>query len=277
LNNDGRLDVLSASERDNKIAWYPQSSGGQFDEQRVISETALGANAVVAADLNGDGAPDVLSASKRDDKIARYSNHLTAADSFSSARPLNQPDPDGPQQGENGNANEAYDLLVSDLDADGDPDVVTASALDNKIAWHENLDSSFSSQRLISIQAFGARSIAAADLNSDGLPDVLSASFNDDKVAWYENQLNTARSRPGGASKARCRLAPNPTDGYLRFLGSALQPRQPAQLTVRSARGRVLVRRRLTALHTRLELPPGLYSLTLRQGAKRFHRKVILR
>jgi hypothetical protein len=32
----------------------------------------------------------------------------------------------------------AYDVHAADLDGDGDPDVLSASFNDNKIAWYEN-------------------------------------------------------------------------------------------------------------------------------------------
>ena len=85
-------------------------------------------------------------------------------------------------------ANDAYSVRASDLDGDGDPDVLSASRLDGKIAWYENLGGgSFSAQRVISTAARGAYSVHASDLDGDGDPDVLSASFGDGKIAWYEN------------------------------------------------------------------------------------------
>jgi hypothetical protein len=74
LDGDGDLDVLSASENDNKIAWYANDGTGRFGPQQVITTEADGAESVYAADLDGDGDLDVLSASARDDKIAWYEN-----------------------------------------------------------------------------------------------------------------------------------------------------------------------------------------------------------
>ena len=82
----------------------------------------------------------------------------------------------------------AYLVHAADLDGDGDPDVLSASANDDKIAWYENLGGgAFSAQRVITTDADGAAYVHAADLDGDGDPDVLSASFDDDKIAWYEN------------------------------------------------------------------------------------------
>ena len=82
----------------------------------------------------------------------------------------------------------AYSVCACDLDGDGDADVLSASHLDDKIAWYENLGGgSFGAQQVITTAADGAWSVYACDLDGDGDADVLSASDHDDKIAWYEN------------------------------------------------------------------------------------------
>ena len=75
LDGDGDMDLLSASQGDDKIAWYENTDGaGTFGPQHVITQDADYAQRVFAADLDGDGDVDVLSASSRDNKIAWYEN-----------------------------------------------------------------------------------------------------------------------------------------------------------------------------------------------------------
>ncbi|MCI0654512.1 MAG: hypothetical protein L0Y39_08560, partial [Methylococcaceae bacterium] len=51
----------------------------------------------------------------------------------------------------------AVDVYTADLDRDGELDILSASVLDDKIAWYENLDDSneFGSQQVISVTADG--------------------------------------------------------------------------------------------------------------------------
>ncbi|MEC8510578.1 MAG: VCBS repeat-containing protein, partial [Planctomycetota bacterium] len=109
-----------------------------------------------------------------DDKIAWYEN--LGGGSF------------GLQEVITTSAGGAISVYATDLDGDGDADVLSASTADDKIAWYENLGGgSFGPQQEITTAADGAFSVYATDLDGDGDADVLSASTNDDKIAWYEN------------------------------------------------------------------------------------------
>lgn len=79
-------------------------------------------------------------------------------------------------------------VCTSDLDCDGDMDVLSASYNDNKIAWYENNNQGqFLNQKIITQETMGAISVYASDLDGDGDMDVLYASYNDSKIAWCEN------------------------------------------------------------------------------------------
>ena len=151
-----------------------------------ISTTADGAGSVFAADLDSDGDLDVLSASVADDKIAWYEN----ADADSDG----EPDASWTARPITTSADGAISVFAADVDGDGDPDVLSASELDDKVAWYENADTNSDgvpdaswTARTITTGADRARSVYAADVDGDGDLDALSASFDDDTIAWYEN------------------------------------------------------------------------------------------
>ena len=176
LDGDGDLDAISASYND-KIAWYENTDGkGSFGPQRVITTAAAGAVSVSAGDVDGDGDLDVLSASWLDDKIAWYEN-IDGLGRF------------GPQQVITTSAHGAISVHASDVDGDGDLDVLSTSRFDDEIAWYENIDGlgRFGPQQLVTTAADGPLSVTAGDVDGDGDLDVLSASSNDDTIAWYEN------------------------------------------------------------------------------------------
>jgi hypothetical protein len=177
LDGDGDADVLSASWADNTLAWYENQGGGSFGPQQVITTAADFAQCVYAVDLDGDGDADVLSAAQSVNSIAWYRNRLNSANQDF-----------GPQNVITTEADNAYSVYATDLDGDGDADVLSASVTDDKVAWYENLGGgSFGPQQVITTDASAANSVHAVDLDGDGDADVLSASWGDDKIAWYEN------------------------------------------------------------------------------------------
>jgi hypothetical protein len=192
VDGDGDIDILSASFGDNTIAWYESpeientvlnpDGGSPEYVKHVVTNSASRASSVFAIDMDSDGDTDVLAASASDNKIAWYEAELDT-------------DTDGvvflgfTEHVISEEAIGAKSVYAADLDSDGDPDVISASNGDNKIAWYENSDGAgtFGAQQVISSTAVGANSVHVADVNSDGHLDVLSASGGNDTIAWYQN------------------------------------------------------------------------------------------
>jgi hypothetical protein len=149
-----------------------------FEEHVVIDNTSgvLGIRDIFASDIDGDGDLDMITASYDDDKIAWYEN-IDGQGKFDVQKIIST------------NANGALSVFSSDIDGDGDMDVLSASIIDDKIAWYENVDGQgeFGMEVIIAINEDGANSVVVADIDGDGDMDVLSTSQFDSKVAWYEN------------------------------------------------------------------------------------------
>ena len=195
LDGDGDLDVLSASESDDKIAWYENTDGaGTFGEQQVITTAADGAQSiysVYAADLDGDGDLDVLSATH--DEIAWYEN--TDGDGTFGPGKVISTDP--------GHGWAAY---VVDLDGDGDLDVLspeTAEAGDDEnLVWHENIDGTGNfgpAQVIATAENCVFWSLHAADLDGDGDQDIVAGSDQGSprevRILWYNNTVVQGQRR----------------------------------------------------------------------------------
>ena len=179
VDGDGDLDVLSASQFDDTIAWYENTDGqGNFGPQLIVSTAVIRPSAIFAGDIDRDGDLDVLSASRLDHKIAWYENtdgqgNFGPQSVISTATSLNS----------------SISLYAVDVDSDNDLDVLAASADDDQITWFENTDGqgSFGSLQIISTDVDSPRSVVAADVDGDSDFDVVSVSYSDSKIAWYEN------------------------------------------------------------------------------------------
>ncbi|MDP8267869.1 MAG: FG-GAP-like repeat-containing protein [Candidatus Tenebribacter davisii] len=177
IDGDNDMDILSASSQDNKIAWYENLDGfGNFGVQNIISTATDGAFYVYSSDIDSDGDIDVLSASIHDDKVAWYEN----LDGFGNF---------GDQQIITTDADGARCVISTDIDGDGDEDLVVAAFWGNMIIWFENSDGmgNFDSHHVITTDALGANDVWYADLDIDGDTDILSASYEGNDISWYEN------------------------------------------------------------------------------------------
>lgn len=169
VNNDGNMDLLTASNGDNEINWFENDGTGNFTQQN-ITVSASGAECVYATDMDNDQDLDVLSASSMDNTIAWYENN--GSGSFTN-RTITA------------SATATKSVYAADADGDGDQDVFAVT--DGMVIWLENDGTQNFTKHIISIQISGGHSVYAADLNNDGDMDVLSASYHDNKIAWYDN------------------------------------------------------------------------------------------
>jgi hypothetical protein len=183
IDGDGDIDVVSASEDDNKIAWYANDGARPptFTEH-IIRQFAPPdpkkdyAKTVFAADVDRDHDMDIVYGSEDDNQVGWLEN-LGGATAFTDQLLVNDTD-------------HTKVVYSTDVDNDGDMDVLAASSSDNRVTWLENIGGNppkFNSQN-ITLNAVGAHSVYAADLDSDGDPDILSASRDDNRVTWYPNQ-----------------------------------------------------------------------------------------
>jgi len=86
-----------------------------------------------------------------------------------------------------GSADTVKSIFPTDVDGDGDMDVLSASSDDDTIAWYENDGSQNFTSHTITTSADNAQSVFAADMDGDGDMDALSASYDNGTIAWYEN------------------------------------------------------------------------------------------
>jgi hypothetical protein len=83
-------------------------------------------------------------------------------------------------------------FAASDIDGDGDNDILIADSSGDELLQIENTDGNgtFGAPTILATGINGAFWVSAADLDGDGDQDVLSASLSDDTIGWYENDGN---------------------------------------------------------------------------------------
>jgi len=83
----------------------------------------------------------------------------------------------------------SHSVYATDLDGDGDLDVLGAAVEDDAITWWENIhgDAQTWSKHVIDDTFDGSVTVYAADVDGDNDIDVLGAAHLDDEITWWEN------------------------------------------------------------------------------------------
>lgn len=222
FNNDGKIDIVTASKfgpinNYETIKWYYhtntpgvfQNSGEEIDGPSNSTDLAV-------FDADDDGDIDLV--------ISYYNSHVIniirndgsgGFDGFSelaSSTDIQKP----------------VDVFVSDVDLDGDKDVVMASSASGwqKVAYVENEDGfngTLNFEVMIeednivgnSLIIQATRSIVPSDVDGDGDEDVIIASYERDKIYWLENTTNMPVGIHEITTANILESFPNPTSGKL--------------------------------------------------------------
>ena len=178
IDGDADVDVLGASSSRGDIIWWENTDGtGTSWTEHVVDDSFSGLKSVFASDVDGDGDTDILGAgatgtNERD--ITWWENTDSTGTSWI------EHTVDGVFEG-------AYSVYATDVDGDGDTDVLGAAGGDG-IIWWENTDGTGTSltKHIVNGDFVGARSVFAADIDGDGNMDVIGAALTVDEVAWWD-------------------------------------------------------------------------------------------
>ncbi len=120
--------------------------------------------------------------------LACFGTCLLAASAFA--------EPFSPRQIISTQAMGANSVIACDIDLDGDPDLVSASRYDDKLAWYENLDGqgSFGAQQLIQPAGDRPQEVIAADLDQSGTNDLVACYWNEGRVVAHFNVIGSEQS-----------------------------------------------------------------------------------
>ncbi len=184
IDNDGDVDILF----DSKGFHYYENDGNEnFVTRGVDSESSSNCSRIISADINNDGYKDILSAchlfeeggtpfSDFKEGLA-YIEFDKNINGFKKESLLSE------------NFNNPKASVITDIDNDGDSDIIVISNGDNKVSWFEDIDGTqnFSSQHTISNTLYDPAHVIAVDIDDDDDDDIFVSSQLENKIVWYRN------------------------------------------------------------------------------------------
>jgi hypothetical protein len=176
VDGDGDIDAVGVSYNGDDVRWWENvdGSGTNWDEH-VVSNSFNGARSVFASDIDGDGDTDILGAASLGWDITWWENSDGSGNSWI-------------EHSINSNYNWAFSVYASDIDDDGDTDVLGTAFFGDDITWWENTDGSGLNwyEHLVDGNFDGARDVAAADMDGDGDPDIIGVAQEDADITWWD-------------------------------------------------------------------------------------------
>lgn len=211
LDGDGDEDLVVGNDGANTV-WFNQGgSQGGVKGAYVNSGQTLGAEntvSVVAGDLDNDGDLDLVEGNNWD-LHAIWLND--GSGDFGSAA----------SQQMGGTQSYSYQIVLADIDADGDLDIIEASG-DGLMLWHNQGGKqggtlgSFATTAVV-LDSNGARAVAAGDVDGDGDRDIVVGHWGANKV-WLNNgtgSFSNSGQALGSSDTSSIELADFDGDGDL--------------------------------------------------------------
>jgi|GEM_PF-6201901 len=128
LDGDTDLDIL-AMESDGartNIVWFANDGSGGFGSGTLVYDVSAGVRELAIGDLDNDGDLDFVSVNSNSDLTVWHENDGSGTFSVAGAGFRHDP------------SSSPYDVLLRDLDDDGDLDVVTTTRFGGLVGWFEN-------------------------------------------------------------------------------------------------------------------------------------------
>ncbi len=180
LDGDGDMDIIYAGGK--SLGWIENLGGGVFGSASSVAAITLSeqATSVYTSDVDGDGDLDILG-TFREPTAWPFLQDVVWCENLGGGS-------FGPMQTISSNASKANSVFSADLDGDGDEDILSASANDNKLAWYENLGGGTIGPQQTIATVLTAVCVYATDMDGDGDVDILLANGNSwSSISWFEN------------------------------------------------------------------------------------------
>ncbi len=172
LDQDGDLDIIVATDHPAGIVWYEHRDDGTFNDPEVLLyETSVWKLAL--GDVDADGDEDLVGSSYGPNRLMWW--------------PRNGASFGGPQIIDT-SINQPSAMEVTDLDMDGDLDMVITGNADQTLSLFEGLGGGeFGPRQILATGLSQHRSARVGDLDGDGAADIVVATYYGNNITWHRN------------------------------------------------------------------------------------------
>jgi len=169
MNQDNQLDIVCGSTKHDQVVWFENLGNGAFGESQLITDQIGTVKEVQVFDYDGDGVVEVLVGTWNNIYVVENDNQEFAiVKSFSKPR-LN-----------------LNNLFSSDLDGDGDKDLISCYESTAELVWQENINGSnaFGTPMVIEGNSYAITLLTTFDADMDGDQDIIFVEEDPENLTW---------------------------------------------------------------------------------------------
>lgn len=177
INNDSRPDIAATSSNAGVVAWWKNNGDNPLTWTKQVIETGFdNSHGISICDIDNDGIMDIVATAAGANTIAWWKNDGNENITWT-------------KQIITSSFARTQTVFTTDIDNDGDIDVLGGSSESNEIAlWVNNGGDPISWYKYTIGTNFAlAHWVYAADVDGDGLTDVIGAAYTSSQIAWWKN------------------------------------------------------------------------------------------
>ncbi|MEL1224118.1 MAG: FG-GAP-like repeat-containing protein, partial [Candidatus Neomarinimicrobiota bacterium] len=195
LDDDGDYDIIGADYTNGHINWYANNGSESFTKNTIDNSGMTNAWDIEVGDVDGDGDLDVVGMastnnSTADDKIVWYINN--GSESFT-------------EYDVDTDLNHPYKFRMTDIDNDGDLDMMVVARGGDQVIWYENVDAGYVLGLSLSGTPSGAETVTVTPASSaifDVAGNAASTSQSNNTVTLNDQRVTMAITAVNGSSSA---------------------------------------------------------------------------
>jgi hypothetical protein len=179
LDKDNYVDIIGTASNLNQIAWWKNDGSNPINwTKKIVASNFIGAAGIDIIDMNNDTQNDVIANAWKSNQVAYWICDNIQNNSWSKFIVSNQLDT-------------AVGVRSSDLDRDGDIDIVAVGKIPGELVIYENRNFTWNKIQLQN-NFYGGTALTIEDLDRDGDDDIITGASYMGVLYWWENTLYTS-------------------------------------------------------------------------------------